>query len=153
MPTDRYERLNNYVMGLIYAPVLMLTAFVETLQAFRIRRNRRRVEIENASNGTDTDDDGDDEQEWEEMARTLDAGVDDFQADGWAEQVERTRPNVEVDPCILEMRELKAQVVELKAMIKGLSGAQRNGQDGAGPAVGEQTNGSQQQQQLVDVDE
>lgn len=138
MPTSRYERLNNYIMGVIYAPVLLITAFIETCQAFRIRRNRRRGEIQHTAN-VDVDDEGDDEQEWEEMARVLDAEVDDFESEGWIARVETTRPNVEVDPCILEMRELRAQVVELKAMVKGLGEQQ-------------QSNGAQQEQQLVDVD-
>ncbi|KAI4169463.1 MAG: hypothetical protein LQ343_005678 [Gyalolechia ehrenbergii] len=103
MPTARYERLNNFVMGVIYSPLLLITAFLETRQAQRVKHNRRRGE-----------EDEDTVEEWEQMDDNV-----DFENDGWAKKVESTRPNVDTDAAVLEIRELKAQLVELKRLVGG----------------------------------
>lgn len=103
MSTARYERLNNFVMGVIYSPLLLITAFLETRQARRVKHNRRRGQ-----------EDEDTVQEWEQMNEEM-----NFEADGWAKKVEATRPNVETDAAVLEIRELKAQVAELKRSVEG----------------------------------
>ena len=102
MPTQRYERLNNYVMGVIYSPLLIITAFMETRQAHAVRHNRRHGES-----------DEDTTEEWEQMA-----GQVDFESDGWAKKVESTRPNVETDVAVVEIRELRAQVEDLKKIVE-----------------------------------
>ena len=102
LPTKKYERLNNYVMGVIYSPLLLLTAFMETKDAHRIKSNRRRGES-----------DEDDQQEWEQTGY----GETNFEADGWAKMVEGSRPNVETDAAVLEVRELKGEIEELKRML------------------------------------
>lgn len=99
MPTSRYERLNNYVMGAIYSPLLLLTAFMETRDAHKVKYNRRHGE-----------DDADESQEWEQNG----CGELDFEADGWAKEVEGTKPNVETDAAVLEIRALKQEIEELK---------------------------------------
>ncbi|PGH09458.1 hypothetical protein GX51_00563 [Blastomyces parvus] len=123
LPTTRYERLNHYVMGVIYAPLLFITALIETLNARRIRLNRRLGE-----------EDDDTVQEWEEAAQDL---LLDFQAENWDLKVSETKPNVEFDPCVLEVRELKGQVAELMGVVKRLKeeveGVRRGG--GGGGAV------------------
>jgi len=101
MPTSRYERLNNYVMGAIYSPLLLLTAFMETRDAHKVKYNRRHGE-----------DDADESQEWEQNG----CGELDFEADGWAKKVEGTKPNVETDAAVLEIRALKQEIEELKRM-------------------------------------
>ncbi|KAL9003915.1 MAG: hypothetical protein Q9188_003231, partial [Gyalolechia gomerana] len=103
MPTARYERLNNFVMGVIYSPLLLITAFLETRQAQRVKHNRRRGE-----------EDEDTVEEWEQMNDDV-----DFENDGWAKKVESTRPNVDTDAAVLEIRELKAQLAELKRLVGG----------------------------------
>ncbi|KAL9604128.1 MAG: hypothetical protein Q9219_000716 [cf. Caloplaca sp. 3 TL-2023] len=103
MPTARYERLNNFVMGVIYSPLLLVTAFLETRQAQRIKRNRRRGQ-----------EDEDTVEEWEQMNDHL-----DFETDGWAKKVETTKPNVDTDAAVLEIRELKTQLAELKQLVQG----------------------------------
>jgi hypothetical protein len=105
MDTHRYERLNNYVMGVIYSPLLVVTAFIEAREAKTVRLNRRRGE-----------EDDDTTEEWEEMQ-----GEIDFEGEGWDKKVESTRPNVEVDAAVVEVRELRAQVKELKEMVRGMS--------------------------------
>jgi len=99
MPTSRYERLNNYVMGAIYSPLLLLTAFMETRDAHKVKYNRRHGE-----------DDADESQEWEQNG----CGELDFEADGWTKKVEGTKPNVETDAAVLEIRALKQEIEELK---------------------------------------
>ena len=109
MPTARYERLNNYVMGVIYSPLLLLTAFMETRDAHKIRYNRRQGE-----------DDEDEVQEWEQCG----VGDVDFEADGWAKKVEMTKPNVETDAAVLEIQALKEQIEGLRRLLdtKGIDG-------------------------------
>ena len=66
-----------------------------------MKRNRRRGES-----------DEDTTEEWEQMG-----GEVDFEADGWAKKVEGTKPNVATDIAVVEIRELREQVEELKKMI------------------------------------
>lgn len=103
MPTARYERLNNYVMGIIYSPLLLITAFLETRQARRVNSNRRRGE-----------EDEDTVEEWEQMNDAL-----DLEGEGWTKKVEATKPNVDTDAAVLEIRELRGQVEELKRLVEG----------------------------------
>lgn len=103
MPTARYERLNNFVMGVIYSPLLLITAYLETQQAGRIKRNRGRGE-----------EDEDTVEEWEQMNHSM-----DYESDGWAKKVEGSKPNVDTDAAVLEIRDLKAQVAELIKMMEG----------------------------------
>ncbi len=113
MSTPKYERLNNWVMGVLYSPLLLITAYVETKQAHRVKRNRRRGET-----------DEDETEEWEQLA-----GECDFEADGWAKKVEGTKPNVETDLVVVEVRELKEQIDALRKMIeaKGEGGKENGG--------------------------
>ncbi|KAL6719755.1 Calcium channel yvc1 [Lecanora helva] len=103
MPTKRYERLNNYVMGVVYSPLLLLTAFLETREAQKIKYNRRQGE-----------DDDDEVQEWEQNG----CGELDFEADGWAKKVEGTKPNVKTDAAVLEIRALQAEIEDLKRLLE-----------------------------------
>ncbi|KAL8697547.1 MAG: hypothetical protein Q9224_002257 [Gallowayella concinna] len=103
MPTKRYERLNNYVMGIIYSPLLLITAYLETKQARRVNSNRRRGE-----------EDEDTVEEWEQMNDTL-----DLEGEGWTKKVEGTKPNVDTDAAVLEIRELREQMEELKKLVEG----------------------------------
>ena len=61
MDADRYERLNNYVMGFIYAPLLLITAVLETRDAHHVKSNRNRNE-----------EDDDTVEEWEQMNDEID---------------------------------------------------------------------------------
>ena len=56
------------------------------------------------------------------------AGQMDFESDGWAKKVESTKPNVETDVAVVEIRELRAQVEDLKKMIE--SSAKGDGVNG-----------------------
>ncbi|EFE41568.1 hypothetical protein TRV_03710 [Trichophyton verrucosum HKI 0517] len=113
MPSDRYDKLNNYVMGIIYSPLLLVTALLESANAQRIRLNRRLGE-----------EDDDTQEEWENAAES--AGfdfkrIDDHPDTGaWDKVVTKTKPNVEVDQCVLEVRELKEQVRQLTQLVNTL---------------------------------
>ena len=92
-------------MGILYSPLLVITAFLEVLNARRIRWNLRRGEAED-----------DYVQEWEHVAEELNFEVDDT----WKQCVEETKPNAYVDASTLEVMQLKEQVAELTSLVKSL---------------------------------
>ncbi|KAF2277395.1 uncharacterized protein EI97DRAFT_374615, partial [Westerdykella ornata] len=98
LPKAKYERLNDIVMGIIYSPLLVITAFLETRQAHKVSYNRRRGE-----------DDDDVVEEWEQVLHEC-----DFEADGWNKKVQATKPNVQFDTAVLEIRKLQEEVNLLK---------------------------------------
>ncbi|KAL9104288.1 MAG: hypothetical protein Q9163_000729 [Psora crenata] len=113
MPAKRYERLNTTFMGVIYSPLLLVTSYLETKQAHKVRTNRRRGE-----------EDDDTVEEWEQMSEEV-----DFEGEGWTKKVEGTKPNVDTDAAVLEIRDcrgeldsLKGQIEELKNIIEGMKG-------------------------------
>ena len=93
-------------------PLLLITALYETYEAKRVRFNRKRGE-----------EDDDTVEEWEQME-----GEVDFEAEGWTKTVERTRPNVDVDGDIIEIRRLQDEVRELKDLVKRIVSAEPNSQ-------------------------
>jgi hypothetical protein len=101
MSQQAYRRLNDYVMGFLYSPVLVFTAFWETRQAHRVKYNRKRGE-----------EDDDIVQEWEQAVHDC-----DFEADGWDKKVQATKPNVEFDTAVLEIRKLQDEVRELRDLM------------------------------------
>jgi hypothetical protein len=105
LPKAKYERLNDYVMGFIYSPLLIVTAFLETREAHKVKYNRRRGE-----------DDDDQVHEWEQVLNEC-----DFEADGWNKKVQATKPNVEFDTAVLETRLLREEVRELKTLLIEMS--------------------------------
>ena len=107
MPKDKYERLNDIVMGIVYSPLLVVTAYLETRTAHAVRFNRSRNE---------TDDDT--IEEWEQLSDDM-----DFESTGWQKRVEESKPNVIVDGTLLEVRELRKEVKELMEMVERLQGA------------------------------
>lgn len=113
MPKARYQQLNRAVMGVIYAPMLLVTAWLETRTARRVNENRVRHEA-----------DDDRVQEWEQMGE--EGGVD-FDADGWAKTVSESKPNVETDAAVLEIRELKARVEALSRVMESIEGGGEKG--------------------------
>lgn len=93
-------------MAIIYSPLLLITAWIETKQAHHVRHNRAHHEL-----------DEDTVEEWEEMEAEC-----NFDGDGWSEKVEASRPNVETDAAVLEVRELKQQVEDLIRAVEGWKG-------------------------------
>ncbi|KAI9696719.1 MAG: hypothetical protein M1836_005081 [Candelina mexicana] len=100
----RYERLNEYVMGVLYSPLLLITAWIETRQAHDVRSNRRRGE-----------DDDDSIQEWEQLQHE----TDELQEE-WMKKVESSKPDVETDQAVLDIRKLRGEVGELKKLVEEL---------------------------------
>lgn len=107
MSKAKYEKLNDYVMGLIYSPLLCITAALEVRVAARVRWNRKRGE-----------EDEDTVEEWEQME-----GEFDFEGDGWAKKCEESKPNVETDATLIEVRELRVEVEELKTLLRAIKEA------------------------------
>lgn len=111
LPDDKYERLNHYVMTIIYSPLLLMTAAYETHESKKVRSARKRG-----------DEDDDTIEEWEQMDGEL-----DFEQDGWAKTVERTKPNVEVDGDILAIQELQREIADLKDLVKRIGSPEPDG--------------------------
>lgn len=106
-----YERLNDYVMGVLYSPLLLITAALETRTARMVRFNRKRHEA-----------DDDTVEEWEQLAGEL-----DVEGSGWGKRVEESAPNVVTDASMVELKALRDEVKELKSLIRGMRIANGNG--------------------------
>ncbi|KAK1020227.1 Calcium channel yvc1 [Friedmanniomyces endolithicus] len=91
-------------MGVIYSPLLLLTAFLETRTARMVKFNRSRHES-----------DDDTIEEWEQMGAEL-----DVEGSGWGKRVEESKPNVVTDAALLECQKMRKEIEELKEMIRGL---------------------------------
>ncbi|KAI9163809.1 Calcium channel YVC1 [Paramyrothecium foliicola] len=107
MDKHRFEVLNDWVMGVLYSPLLFVAAFFEVRTAHDIRSNRARGE-----------EDDDVVEEWEQMEHMV-----DFEADGWAKTCQAVKPNVEDDAAVLEIRQLRDEVAELKSLLLNMSEA------------------------------
>ena len=126
MSDDRYEHLNDIVMTTIYSPLLLVTAYMEARAGRQVVKNRGKHHA-----------DEDTTEEWERLgplqtegdgqplengggAEADQRGLIDFEGDGWAKLVENSKPNVETDAAILELRYLQKQVKELTDLVIGL---------------------------------
>jgi hypothetical protein len=105
MDDATYNKINDYVMSFLYSPLLVITAFVETKEARHVNYNRRRGE-----------EDEDTTHEWEQVLHEC-----DFESDGWDKKVQSTKPNVEYDTAVLEVRKLAEQVEEMKTLLLKLT--------------------------------
>tara|TARA_R110002003_G_scaffold822_1_gene21607 strand:- start:6117 stop:6449 length:333 start_codon:yes stop_codon:yes gene_type:complete len=54
--------------------------------------------------------------EWEQVLNEC-----DFESDGWDKKVQSSKPNVEFDTAVLEVRKLQEQVEELKTLLHALT--------------------------------
>ncbi|KAK7204213.1 hypothetical protein BZA70DRAFT_281820 [Myxozyma melibiosi] len=104
MPKHRYARLNDYVMTVVYSPVLVLISAYEVYVAGCILRNRASGE-----------EDDDTQDEWEYPEIESEVGASD-----WLERVREASPHADLDPATYEIRQLKKQVDELTAVIAAL---------------------------------
>ncbi|KAF2722977.1 receptor-activated Ca2+-permeable cation channel [Polychaeton citri CBS 116435] len=104
LPNHTYERLNDYVMGTIYSPLLVCTALWECRVARSVKFNRTRHE-----------EDDDTIEEWEQLSDDA-----DFESTGWAKRVESTTPNVVVDAATIQLGKVREELKELKEMIASL---------------------------------
>jgi hypothetical protein len=103
MPKERYARLNDIVMAVLYSPLMVLIALAESREARRVIQNRARGEQ-----------DDDRTEEWEELQEELDMESEE----GWREKVLDTVPDVEEDRCCQLVRALRSEVQELKTLIE-----------------------------------
>jgi hypothetical protein len=104
LPRKAYQKLNDWIMFVLYFPLLAITSVMETREAKWVSSNRRRK----AS-------DDDTIEEWEQLEDQC-----NFSNDGWAAKVEDSKPNVEVKGDIVEIKKLKGEVDVLKKMIEEL---------------------------------
>lgn len=103
MKKPTYERLNDIVMGVIYAPLLIITAFFEQRDALVVRENRRKGE-----------EDEDTVEEWEQLED--DYKVQDHD-EAWAHAVRESSPDVRTDPVLKELKALRNEIEQLKAQV------------------------------------
>lgn len=115
LPRKVYAKLNNYVMAVVYAPLLIVAAYFETRSAKQVTYNRRQGE-----------EDDDTIEEWEQMAGNV-----DFEAEGWDKKVDSVKPDVMVDAATAEVRELRGEVRELKQLLVKLVGEKSGEGNGA----------------------
>ncbi|GAB1216173.1 hypothetical protein ATERTT37_005379 [Aspergillus terreus] len=106
LPRRHYAKLNDIVMGVLYSPLLLVTAALEVREARRIRWNRRRGE-----------EDDDDVQEWEHIAEEVDFEVDD----SWKQAVQETTPDINANSATHEIIKLRAQIDSLAEMVRLLT--------------------------------
>jgi hypothetical protein len=104
LPKKWYEKLNDVVMAIIYSPLLFCAAAFEVRTAKEIRHNRKRGE-----------EDEDTTEEWEQMTDEI-----DFEGEGWTKKVDESKANVEEDVAVLEIRQLRSEVDELKSLLEKL---------------------------------
>lgn len=121
-PRKTYQRLNDYVMAVLYSPLLFVAAFFEMRSAKEVKRNRRMG-----------DEDDDTKEEWE---RTVEA---DLEGEGWTKRVAGAAANVEDDQATVEVRQLRQEVSELKELIVKLATRKREGMKGKGKEESELT--------------
>ncbi|KAF1992465.1 hypothetical protein K402DRAFT_449808 [Aulographum hederae CBS 113979] len=117
LPKKHYEKLNDYVMGAIYSPVLLVTAFLEQREARHVKFNRGRSEA-----------DDDTIEEWEQLGEE-EGGDERVCGKEWLERCESTKPNVEVEGAVVEIRQLRGEMEELRKLILGLKEDRANGGD------------------------
>ncbi|KAG5800118.1 hypothetical protein H9Q69_000836 [Fusarium xylarioides] len=101
VPKSTYEFINDCVMATLYSPLLFIAAIFERRSARKIRHNRSRGE-----------EDDDLINEWEQFHEDL-----DMEGEGWTKTCEAVKPNVEDEPAVIEVRKLRAEMEELKAML------------------------------------
>lgn len=116
MSKRRYAKLNDYVMAIIYSPLLLIAAWFEQRSARRVAGNRQRG-----------DDDDDTVEEWEQLS-----GECDFEGEGWEKRVGGVKPNVETDEATVEVRALRNEVKELKELLLKLVGEKEGNGEGSG---------------------
>ncbi|CAK7216256.1 Calcium channel yvc1 [Sporothrix eucalyptigena] len=107
MSKRNYERINDIVMAILYSPLLLIAAYFETRAAYEILSNRQRG-----------DEDDDTVEEWEQL--DVNGNGVDFEQDGWKKTVEQIKPNVEDELAVVEVRQLRAEVAELKQLLEAL---------------------------------
>ena len=149
MKKTRTKKLNDYVMAMLYAPLLFFTAFLEQQDAKKIRTRRRRGE----------DDDDDTVEEWEELGWTPEGregsgAAEHVHADGevdgvgevqsandmqpiegdrlWCEKVKKTSPNVKANKTVEEVQKLQKEVQGLKDLVEKIVEGKNNQKDGQG---------------------
>ena len=124
MSKPTYEKLNNFVMSIIYSPLLVVVAWIEKRNASTIIWNRRRGEA---------DDDSVEVWEvlnWRPDAKGFTNGASaPHQGDQeWCRVVEETSPDPAKNPVLEEVRALRQEIEELRGRLTGAEGGRREGQ-------------------------
>jgi len=103
VPKDVYAKLNDYVMAVIYSPLLFVAAWWETRGAKKVKSNKDKGR-----------DDDDTDEEWNQLAYKADDDV------AWDKKVRAVKPNVVDDAATVAVRELKEEVQDLRRLLEKL---------------------------------
>ena len=104
MDPDRYERLNVYIMGIIYSPLLLYTSYAESKAAKRIKANQFCDQPAESA-----------QEDWNQV-KLLDGGDDDWAQDDEAIQL----PGEDDEPVVKEVKSVKEEMKELRGLIEQL---------------------------------
>lgn len=109
LPKRAYMKLNDWVMMVLYLPLMVIIAFIETSEARQVHGNRARG-------------DADDEavEEWEEMLGEL--GELEVMSGDWGDRVEKSIPNMEEEATVVGLRDLRSQMDMLAVMVRAAGG-------------------------------
>ena len=117
LPTAQYNQLNDAVMAVIYTPLLLVTSYLERRAAQAVCSNRRRGEADDETT-----------QEWEQGVGGTGVDVElDLEREGWASRVKAAAPDVQNGQAVLEVRKLRDEMKELKALVEKLGGGGERG--------------------------
>lgn len=114
MSKAHYAKVNDCVMIVIYSPLLVVIAALESFFARKIQLNRRLGE-----------EDDDESQEWEIMAGDVDYSTSNDTE--WADSVQKTKKSLQVDETLTEIKDLKTQVAELTGVVAALVNSSNGG--------------------------
>jgi uncharacterized cysteine cluster protein YcgN (CxxCxxCC family) len=98
LPHKAYQRMNRYVMAIIYSPLLLVTSALEAHEAHIVHRNRLRKAQ-----------DDDTVEEWEQLSDACDSE--------WVKKVEDSKPDVEVTQSVAEIRKVQKTLGEVRGLV------------------------------------
>ncbi|KAK9367697.1 hypothetical protein V1509DRAFT_625959 [Lipomyces kononenkoae] len=104
MPRQKYAKLNDIVMAVVYSPILFAVAGYEVYVAGKILRNRATGESDDETR-----------HDWDDLESEL-----DLERSGWLDRVRAASPHAETEPGLWEINELRKQVSDLTEIVKTL---------------------------------
>ncbi|KAF3903145.1 hypothetical protein ABW21_db0206878 [Orbilia brochopaga] len=102
MPRKQYAALNDKVLAVIYFPLLLVSAWIDTANA--------RMIVHNRAHGQEDDDE---REEWEELDTAA-----DFENGEWKERVAGAVPNVKEDVSTQEIKKAREELRDLVGRIE-----------------------------------
>ena len=139
MRSDLYTRLNNWVMAVIYSPLIMITAWLESRQAGRVRENRARGEPDDDTVEEWEEEQEDEDQEERQEEHQGEGGVGGGEAGDptatastssppglcsyttWVKRVRAAAPDVTSGAAVQEVRKLREEMGQLRGLLEEMA--------------------------------